>query len=47
MTEADEPREACPVCGAHGNQNCSTKSERDHLARALGWPTARRPKKGT
>lgn len=34
----------CPVCGAHGTQPCSTVSERDHKARALGWPTSRRPR---
>lgn len=41
----DEPKtDVCPVCGAYGRQHCSTRYGRDHKARALGWPTARRPK---
>lgn len=34
----------CPVCGASGDEACSTKRGTDHKARALGWTTVRRPK---
>lgn len=42
--EVDEPKvDVCPVCSSRGRQHCSTRSGGDYKARALGWPTARRP----
>lgn len=37
----------CPVCGAHGTQECSTRSGRDHRARVLTQIGARVPKQGS